>query len=123
LFFRSGHDVLQHASPTQFFYEILCHRFNIISKAAAKVLLFFEICKFYSDFLKFAAVWGLSPGERKKKKKRTKRINKKRKPDPSTTVGGSIARMRVGDAAKAAWRSVGLYFLEDFLGCLSDFVR
>ena len=68
---------------------------EIQTKIAAKLLLFFEICKFYSDFLKFAAVWSLSPGERKKKKKRTKRINKKRKPDPSTTVGGSTARMRV----------------------------
>jgi hypothetical protein len=79
LFFRSGHDILEHASPTQFFYKILCHRFSIISKAGAKVHKKNDICKFYCDFLKFATVWSLSPGERKKKKKRTKRIIKKKK--------------------------------------------
>ena len=74
LFFSSRHDVLEHASPTQFFNEIFSHRFNVISKAGAKVHKKNDICKFYCDFLKFAAVWSLSPGERKKKKKRTKRI-------------------------------------------------
>ena len=49
LFFRTGHDILEHASPTELFYEILCHiiviNFLFKTFAGAKVLLFFEICK------------------------------------------------------------------------------
>ena len=77
----------------------------MLVKNAAKLRKYFEICKFYCDFLKFAAVWSLSPGERKKKKKRTKRIIKKNV-TPSTykyvrntlnllNKGGSTARTRV----------------------------
>ena len=48
------------------------------SLTPAKVQLFFEICKFYGDFLKFAPCRSFPPRERKKKKKRTKRIIKKK---------------------------------------------
>ncbi len=67
------------------------------SKASAKVLLFCEICKGKGYFLKFAGY----PWRKKKEKEKNLR----------------------GDAAKAAWRSVGLIFLRRFLGCPSDFVR
>jgi hypothetical protein len=38
LFFRTGHDVLQHASPTQFFYKVFRHSYL---KLACKGTAFF----------------------------------------------------------------------------------
>jgi len=93
------------------------------SISAAKLLYFFDICKFWGDFLKFAPVW-VSPKRKKKEKEKNQKNKKKKKVRPTSLPplikGGGHAYTR-GDAAKAAWRSVGLIFLKRFLGCPSDF--